>query len=263
MVWGRHRRRGATCCRRNSGATRTRFETVQEPKNLKACTKMGGRRARKTRCSDYARCTTTATTHMFVSTRVSVDSVARATRRCVGAHRVRRAAAADGHLRALRASTLSHTVRGAVVCAREVAVVCRRFYYVPMIITPPPRYQCCGCGRSNGGGGGGGYGRSSAGGGGTCQSRATGSLARNVFRPFAAAAAVNRLPRAQLLLYYTKCVSRAARPWTFDFAHFLFILSDRKFLFAFPATRRHRARDATRRFRFSHRIVVGRSNPYR
>lgn len=112
---------------------------LQEPKNLKTCTKNRGWGVRKTRCSHYARRTTTAT-HMFVSTRVSVDSVARATRRCVGAHRVRCAPAADGHLRALRASTLSHTVRGAVVCAREVAVVCRRFYYVPMIITPPPRY---------------------------------------------------------------------------------------------------------------------------
>jgi len=126
---------GATCCR-NSGAIRT-WCPATTPNNLRLYKNQKSSRqeqnwgggTRKTRCSHSGIARYSCLRRQLARER---------DRRRVGAHSARRAAAADGHLRALRASTHSHTARGAVVCACEVVVVCRRFYYEPIITPPPP-----------------------------------------------------------------------------------------------------------------------------
>lgn len=223
-----------------------RLRTVHKPKILKkgTITVAGGGGARKTRCSHSG-------TTIYSRPRVFVNLLRARDQHRVGAQLLRCAAAADGHLQALRASTRSHTGRGAVMRACEVVVVCRRFYYEP-IITPPPRRRhvasaavagevtaAVTVGRPRWEGG-------------TCQSQATGSFARNAFRPFAAA--VNRLPRANVAHNYYVIQNTFREPSGLGLLTLpLFFSSNRKLLFS--STRAHAPKH---RFGFSHRI--GRPN---
>jgi len=241
------RRRGATCCR-NSGALRTfprrRSTKIENPQETYK-NRGGGERGTKNTLLSFQY------HHTFVSTRLR-----QLARRARSVSRGRAPLSSRGRrwrplasVARVNAFPHRHTGRGAVVCACEVVVVCRRFYYEP-IITPPlrrrrsvtsaavagevtaavtvdrPRWE-----------------------GGTCQSQATGSLARNAFRPLTGYLA--RSSHTIIILYKIRF---ARRPSLDDWLCHFFFLESKTSILLYLA----RARAPKHRFHFSHHI--GKSN---